>query len=61
VITEELSRRSPLPANFQAENQALHTLARQMVTEPANMLQSLVDIALELCCAGTAGVSLLET
>ncbi|KAB8332441.1 PAS domain S-box protein [Scytonema tolypothrichoides VB-61278] len=60
LITEELSRRSPRPSNLQAENQALHTLARQLVNQPEIMLQSLVDIALELCNAGTAGVSLLE-
>lgn len=69
LITEELSRRSrsvsegesPCAANLQAENQALHTLARQLVAQPENILKSLVDIALDLCVAGTAGVSLLET
>jgi signal transduction histidine kinase/PAS domain-containing protein len=61
LITEELSRRSPRPPNLLSENQALHTLARQLVNQPETMLQSLVDIALDLCCAGTAGVSLLET
>lgn len=61
LITEELSRRSPRPPNWQAENQAMHTLARQLVNQPETMLQTLVDIALGLCGAGTAGVSLLET
>ncbi|MEP0872819.1 hypothetical protein NDA01_23670 [Trichocoleus desertorum AS-A10] len=51
---------SRLP-NFQAENAALHSLARQMVNQPATMLRQLVQIALKLCHAGTAGVSLLET
>ncbi|MBD2309371.1 response regulator [Chroococcidiopsis sp. FACHB-1243] len=60
LITEELSRRSPRPPNLLLENQALHTLARQLVNQPEAMLQSLVDIALDLCNAGTAGVSLLE-
>jgi PAS domain S-box-containing protein len=60
LITEELSRRSPHPPNLLSENQALHTLARQLVNQPEMMLQTLVDIALDLCCAGTAGVSLLE-
>jgi hypothetical protein len=56
LITEELSRRSPRPPNLLSENQALHTLARQLVNQPETMLQSLVDIALDLCCAGTAGM-----
>jgi PAS domain S-box-containing protein len=61
LITEELSRRSPRHPNLLSENQALHTLARQLVNQPETILQSLVDIALDLCNAGTAGVSLLET
>ncbi|RUR72687.1 ATP-binding protein [Chlorogloeopsis fritschii PCC 9212] len=61
VITEELSRRNPRSANLLKENQALHALARQLVNQPQTMLQTLVDIALDLCNAGTAGVSLIET
>ncbi|MCP6762314.1 MAG: ATP-binding protein [Fischerella sp. CENA71] len=61
VITEELSHRNPRTANLVQENQALHALARQLVNTPETMLQSLVDMALELCVAGSTGVSLLET
>lgn len=69
LITEDLSRRarsvfageSPRPPNLLSENQALHTLARQLVNQPETMLQSMVDIALDLCNASSAGVSLLET
>ena len=60
LITEELSRRSPRLPNLLSENQALHTLARQLVNQPEAMLQTLVDMALDLCNAGSAGVSLLE-
>ncbi|MDM9385568.1 ATP-binding protein [Chlorogloeopsis sp. ULAP01] len=60
LITEELSRRNPRSANLLKENQALHALARQLVNQPQTILQTLVDIALDLCIAGTAGVSLLE-
>ncbi|BAY35151.1 multi-sensor signal transduction histidine kinase (plasmid) [Nostoc carneum NIES-2107] len=60
LITEELSRRNPREANLLAENRALQALARQLVNQPQTMLQHLVDIALNLCSAGTAGVSLLE-
>lgn len=61
LITEELSQRSPRSPNLQAENQALRSLARQMARDSENLLQTLTDTALELCQAGTAGVSLLET
>lgn len=60
VITVELSRRLPRPPNLLSENQAMHTLARQMVNQPETMLKSLVEIAIALCHAGTAGVSLLD-
>lgn len=61
VITEELSGRSPRPPNWQAQAQAMQPLARQMAQGSQSLLQTLADIALELCQAGTAGVSLLET
>jgi PAS domain S-box-containing protein len=66
LITDELSRRvdpqisSLRSPNLQAENEALRTLARQLVEQPQTMLKSLVTIAKDLCQAGTAGVSLLE-
>ncbi|MES1025902.1 ATP-binding protein [Gloeocapsa sp. BRSZ] len=59
LITEELSQRPPRPPNWQAQAQAMHTLARQMASHSA-ILQSLVEMAVELCRAGTAGV-MLET
>ncbi len=60
LITEELYRRWPRTSDLQAENQALHTLARQLVESPQSMLKILVAVARKLCQAGTAGVSLLE-
>ncbi|MUH00758.1 EAL domain-containing protein [Scytonema sp. UIC 10036] len=60
VITAELSRRLPRLPNLFLENQAMHTLARLMVNQPETMLKNLVEIALSLCQAGTAGVSLLD-
>ncbi|ACB50536.1 two-component hybrid sensor and regulator [Crocosphaera subtropica ATCC 51142] len=61
LITKELSLRSPRQPNLQAENQAMRSLAQQLAHEPKTMLQSLVEMAIELCDAGTAGVSLVET
>ncbi len=61
LITEELSHRAPRPPNWQAEADAVRSLSRQLAHEPEVMLQSLVDLAVELCDAESAGVSLLET
>jgi PAS domain S-box-containing protein len=61
LVTDELIRRPVRPPNFEAENAALHALARQMADDGNSLLDSLVDVALDLCCPdGTAGVSLLE-
>ena len=60
LATELLSERPPRAADPAAENCALRALARQLAGPPAALLQRLVDIALNLCCADTAGVSLLE-
>ncbi|BAZ10796.1 two-component hybrid sensor and regulator [Calothrix sp. NIES-4071] len=59
VITEELSRRARRLPDLELENQALHTLARQL-NQPEIMLENLVALALDLCQAESAGVSLLE-
>nr|RNJ70016.1 MAG: PAS domain S-box protein [Leptolyngbya sp. IPPAS B-1204] len=61
LITEELSHRSPRSPDLKAENAALRTLARQLLEQPQTMLKTLVTLAKDLCQAGTAGVSLLES
>jgi PAS domain S-box-containing protein len=61
LITPELSRRRSRAPDYAAENRALVALAREMATNPKNLLQKLVELALELCRAGTAGISLLKT
>ncbi len=49
--------RAPSPA---FENQALRQLIQQMAERPDLMVQKLVQLALEVCTAGSAGVSLLD-
>ncbi|MBD1848966.1 ATP-binding protein [Leptolyngbya sp. ST-U4] len=61
LITEELFQRSPRLPNLQAENQAMRSLVQQMARDSESLMQILVETALELCQAGTAGISLLET
>jgi PAS domain S-box-containing protein len=61
LITRELSRRKSRAPDYAAENRALVALAREMAANPKNLPQKLVDLALELCRAGTAGISLIKT
>jgi PAS domain S-box-containing protein len=60
VSTAELSRRPSRPPDYEAESRALVTLAQEMATAPAGILQKLADTALALCRAHSAGLSLLE-
>lgn len=62
VLTmSELGRRAPRTADFQAENRALVRLAQMLGAARGSLLQTLSDVALELCDAHSAGVTLLET
>ena len=45
---------------FEAENRAFIELAEELSFRPQNILQKLTEIALQLCRAGSAGVSLLD-
>ena len=60
LSTAELSRRPSRAPDYEAENRALLTLAREMAAFPEGILQKLADIALSLCDAHSAGLSLLE-
>ncbi|MGC1342605.1 MAG: ATP-binding protein, partial [Candidatus Binataceae bacterium] len=56
----ELQSRPTRPPNYEAEHRALAILATEMAENPRNMLQKVVEIAVELCEADTAGISILE-
>jgi signal transduction histidine kinase len=60
ITTESLARRAPRQPDLRAENDAFHALARQMANRPEGLLQALMQTAVRLCRAGSAGVSLLE-
>ena len=60
-ITAQLAQRPTRPPDYAAENRALVHLAHEMATHPVHILQRLVETALALCRADTAGLSLLET
>ncbi len=61
LITDELFSRPSRAPNLQAENEALHVLARQIADMPERILDSLSQVAVDLCQTETAGVSLIET
>ena len=60
LSTAELSRRPSRLPDHQGENQALVSLAQQLANSPISILQKLVETALKLCRAHSAGISLLE-
>ncbi|WP_020204070.1 hybrid sensor histidine kinase/response regulator [Cupriavidus sp. WS] len=61
LTTGELGRRAARSPDYAAECVALRRLARALVSSDLALLQSLADSALQLCGAGSAGISLPET
>src|SRR3546814_157786 len=61
LITGELDARGARTPDLLAENRALHDLVRQVAAEPERIFARLAEIALDLCDAGSAGISILET
>ena len=58
--THELKTRPSKPSDFQAECQALNALVQTLAESPHDILQRLVDIALDMFKAGSAGISLMK-
>jgi signal transduction histidine kinase len=59
-ITAELNARPPGAPNYAGEDRAFGALAQEIVERPRNMLQMLAEVAIDLCGADTAGVSVLD-
>jgi signal transduction histidine kinase len=60
LVTAELSGRALRAADYRAENTALASLAEALAQDPKSIHQRLVDAALALTGAGSAGLSLLD-
>ena len=60
LITGQLFLRPPRLSRLQTEVQVLRALGQQLAQPPQTLLKHLAAIALEVCQAGTAGVSLIE-
>jgi len=61
LITRELRSRPHRTPNLENESGALRILARVMANSPRQLPDTLLRLALELCRAGTAGISTGET
>lgn len=59
ICTQELNLRPARRPNFEALNGALVTLAQTLAHSPEHILKQLVETALDLCRAHSAGISLL--
>lgn len=60
ISTDDLKRRPNRAPSYAAENRAFVRLAHVMAHLPREILQTLSDEALELCRAGSAGISIIE-
>jgi two-component sensor histidine kinase len=60
IVTEQLAQRSPLPPDYLREKLALQDLANQMADHPSEVLPRLVNLAMDMCDADSAGISVLE-
>ena len=60
VKTAALAQRRPRPSDFEAEARALGELAQELAHNPRGVLQRVVDTAVTLCAADSAGISILE-
>lgn len=60
IITGQLERRRSRTPDYRAENDALLDLTLHMASGTAGLMQTLVEAALRLCHADTAGISILE-
>lgn len=60
LITAELARRPQREPDYKAESRALTALAQALASRPEQVLQKLAELAMELCRADSAGISVLE-
>jgi len=59
-ITDELQLRTPPDPDYLCEKLALQDLAQQMSDQPSQVLPRLVKLAMDICGAESAGISILE-
>jgi signal transduction histidine kinase len=60
LSTAELNARTSRPPDYETENHALLEIAMCMADSPRDILQKLSEVALKVCRAGSAGISLVS-
>lgn len=60
LITSELLHRRARAPSHEAENRAMHQLIDQVVNQPEIVPHSIAELCMNLCGAGSAGISVLE-
>jgi signal transduction histidine kinase len=60
IKTDALMQRAARAPDYASENRALVELARELSRTPARILDVLAQKALQLCSAGSAGISILD-
>lgn len=60
ITTDDLHRRPARASRPAAERNGLRRLSRTLRDQPESILQTLCDVALDVCEADTAGMSILE-
>lgn len=60
LITDQLNRRPRRSPDFQAQNAAMVELGNELAVNPAGILLKVSNLAMQLCRAGSAGISILE-
>jgi len=61
LITSQLAVRPSRPPDYEAESQAMLELGDELRTDPGNVLKKLTELAMKLCHADSAGISILES
>ncbi len=61
LITDELALRARKAPNLEAESRAFQELSYLVVESPKSAIKRFLELAITLCGAGSAGLSLLET
>jgi len=61
LITSELASRPSRSPDYEAQSQAMLELGDELRINPANTLNKVAELAMKLCRADSAGISILET
>lgn len=61
LITAELTNRPTRPPDYEAQSEAMLALGDELRINPGNILHKVAELAMKLCRADSAGISVLES